>query len=202
MPASPRKPTLTDRTRAAAQAELAARAAAKARAAAEDTLPPKREEEAIAAAVLQRLTVQRDALKDQEARALQLIETLTGRITQLARDMEREAGLNRDAGETIERLDWEAAQIAKAHEGHDERLEAAAEAARDAAAVLSSREGSLSEMTEDAARLAARHQSAHRMLADVQTTVEKSEAEADPCPRRHHPRRSRPRKGRRRPRRR
>ena len=36
-----------------------------------------------------------------------LIETLRGRIAQLARDIEREAGLNRDAGETIARLDWE-----------------------------------------------------------------------------------------------
>ncbi len=169
---------LTERTRLAAQAELAARAAGKARMAREDALPPKREEEAIAAAVLQRLIVQRDALKDQEARALQLIETLTGRIAQLGRDMEREAGLNRDAGETIERLEWEQAQIAKAHEGHEARLTAAADAAHEAAAVLQDREASLSEMTEDVARLAARHQSAHRMLADVKTTVEKNEAEA------------------------
>jgi chromosome segregation protein len=169
---------LTERTKLAAQAELAARASGKGRMAREDALPPKREEEAIAAAVLQRLIVQRDALKDQEARALQLIETLTGRIAQLGRDMEREAGLNRDAGETIERLEWEQAQIAKAHEGHEARLTAAADAAHEAAAVLQDREASLSEMTEDVARLAARHQSAHRMLADVKTTVEKNEAEA------------------------
>ena len=42
--------------------------------------------------------------------------------------MDREAGLNRDAGETIARLDWEQAQIVKAHEGHETRLSAAAEA--------------------------------------------------------------------------
>ena len=41
---------LTARTHAAAQAELAARAASRARTEAEDTLPPKREEEAIASA--------------------------------------------------------------------------------------------------------------------------------------------------------
>jgi chromosome segregation protein len=33
---------------------------------------------------------------------------LTSRIAQLALDMEREAGLNKDAGETIERLEWKA----------------------------------------------------------------------------------------------
>ncbi|MCU9848507.1 chromosome segregation protein SMC [Defluviimonas sp. WL0024] len=169
---------LTERTKLAAQGETAARAATKARAAREDALPPLREEEAIAAAVLQRLQVQRDTLKDQEARALQTIETLKGRIEQLARDMEREAGLNRDAGETIQRLDWEQAQIAKAAEGQDARLAEAVEAAQDAARVLSDRETTHSELTEDVARLSARHQSAHRLLADSRATLEKNEAEA------------------------
>ncbi len=36
--------------------------------------------------------------------------------------MDREAGLNRDAGETIARLEWEQAQIAKAHDGQEARL--------------------------------------------------------------------------------
>ncbi|TMV76740.1 chromosome segregation protein SMC, partial [Thioclava sp. BHET1] len=170
---------LTARTHAAAQAELAARAASRARSGAEDTLPPKREEEAIASAVLQRLTVQRDSLKDQEARALQMIETLKSRITQLARDMEREAGLNADAGETIKRLDWEQDQIARAQEGFAERLEEAAGTAREAAAILSERETALSEITEDVARLSARHQSAQRLLADSRTTLDKNEAAAE-----------------------
>jgi len=141
-------------------------------------LPPLREEEAIAGAVLQRLTVQRDALTDQENRARQMIETLTGRISQLVRDMEREAGLNRDAVETIARLDWEQAQIAKASEGHDARLGEAAEAAAEAAQVLQDREAALTELTEDVARLAARHQSAQRLLTDNRATADKSDSEA------------------------
>ena len=96
---------LRDRTTAAAQAETAARQAATARAEADEALPALREEEAIAAAVLQRLHVQRDALSEQEARARQAIETLSSRIHQLGQDIERETGLNRDAGETIERLE-------------------------------------------------------------------------------------------------
>ncbi|WP_137702678.1 chromosome segregation protein SMC [Marimonas lutisalis] len=169
---------LRARTSAAAQAEAAARSAAKARAGKEDALPPLREEEAIAAAVLQRLQVQRDTLNDQEARALETIETLKARIEQLGADMEREAGLNRDAGETIERLEWEARELAKAGEGHEARLEAAAEEAREAARVLQSRESDLSQLTEDVARLAARHQSANRLLEDSRKTLERSEAEA------------------------
>jgi len=169
---------LRDRTTAAAAAETAARQAGKGRQASEDALPPLREEEAIAAAVLQRLNVQRDTLTDQEARAKQTIETLTNRIQQLARDMEREAGLNRDAGETIDRLEWEAAEIAKVHEGHADRLEQARVASSDGAQILADREADLSQITEDVARLAARHQSAGRLIDDYRKTLDKNEADA------------------------
>ncbi len=169
---------LRDRTTAAAQAETEARAAARARTTRDEALPPLREEEAIAAAILQRLQVQRDTLNDQEAHALQIIETLKNRIVQLSHDMEREAGLNRDAGETIERLEWEQRELARAGEGHGERLEAAADEAREAASVLQERESELSQLTEDVARLAARHQSVQRLLEDSRKTQAKSEAEA------------------------
>ncbi|MGH1578090.1 chromosome segregation protein SMC [Planktotalea sp.] len=169
---------LRARTSATAQAEAAARQAGKLRVEREGALPPLREEEAIAAAVLQRLQVQRDTLNDQEARALQTIETLQKRIVQLDKDMEREGALNRDAGETIERLDWEARELAKASEGQEERLEAAAEEARSAAAMLQDREADLAERTEDVARLAARHQSAYRVLTDSRKMLERSEGEA------------------------
>ena len=169
---------LRERTTAAAQAETAAQQAGKQRQLAEDALPPLREEEAIAAAVLQRLQVQRDTLSDQEARALATIETLRARIGQLSHDIARESGLNKDAGETIERLEWEAQEIAKAGDGHDAQLKQAQEAASEAASKLQGQEGDLSQLTEDVARLAARHQSAQRLLEDSRTTVARSEAEA------------------------
>ncbi|MEH7829472.1 chromosome segregation protein SMC [Gemmobacter denitrificans] len=169
---------LRARLMVAAGAEKAAREAGKAREAAEDRLPPRREEEAIAGAVLQRLQVQRDALNEQEARARAEIDALQARIVQLARDMEREAGLNRDAGETIDRLDWELEALARAHEGHDDRLTEAQDTAREAAAILSERESQLAERTEDVARLAARHQSAQRLLAETRQTLDRAEGEA------------------------
>ena len=141
----------------AAQAEGAARDTAKAREAADAVLPPLREEDAIASAVLQRLVVQRDSLKDQEDHARQIITTLTKRIEQLTRDMAREAELNKDAGETISRLEWEQRELAKAAEGHEDRLEKASFEAREAATLLQDRETDLAELTEDVARLAARH---------------------------------------------
>ncbi len=170
--------TLRARVTAAASAQGAVQNAAKTRQTAEDALPPLREEDAIAAAVLQRLMVQRDTLSEQEARAQQTIETLTNRIAQLARDIDREGGLNRDAGDTIERLEWEARELEKAGEGHAEALATAAEAAREAGTVLQAREADLAQQTEDVARLAARHGSAERLLEDSRKTQGKSEAEA------------------------
>ncbi len=166
---------LRERLRQAASAEAAARSAEKARQAAEDALPALREEEAIAAAVLQRLLVARDRLADQESQAAQRIETLQARIKQLGADIEREAGLNRDAGETIERLEWEARELEKAGEGFEARLSEATEAAHEAARILSQREEALSQLTEDVARLAARHQSAQRLLDDTRKTLERNE---------------------------
>ena len=171
--------TLRDRISAATRAESAAQQAIKARTSAEEALPPLREEEAIAGAVLQRLMVQRDTLKDQEDRARQTINTLTGRIEQLGKDIDRETGLNRDAGDTIQRLEWEQGELAKAGQGHDDRLAGAAQAASDAASVLRNRETTLSQETEDVARLAARHQSAQRLLDDSRKTLARAETEAE-----------------------
>ena len=168
---------LRQRLSLAAQAEATARAATTAREAAEDALPPRREEEAVAGAILQRLTLQRAAIDDEDTRARQSVETLKGRIGQLSADMDREAGLNRDAGETSQRLDWEIAQLVKSLEGQDTRLAQAAEGARGASALLGHREGVLSQATEYAARLGARHQSSQRLLADCRTTIDRAEAE-------------------------
>jgi chromosome segregation protein len=169
---------LQQRLVAASQAEAAARAASKAREGREDHLPARREEEAIASAILQRLTVQRDALGEQETRARAMIDTLRSRIDQLQRDMDRESGLNRDAGDTIARLEWEIDQLTRSHDGHDDKLAEAAELSRAAAATLSDCETLLSQQTEDAARLAARHQSAQRMLSDTRATLDRTEAQA------------------------
>ena len=155
----------------AAQAESAARQAAAAREACEAAVPPKREEEAIAAAVLQRLSVARDTLGSEEEAARQAVETLERRIAQLTHNIEREAGLNRDAGETIAKLEDEAAELAAASEGFEDKLSEAAEAAASSAAILQAREADLSAANEETARLAARHQSALRFKEDSEKAV-------------------------------
>ncbi len=172
-----------DEVRATTEAELAARAtqavkaealaglAGEKRGIAEQALPPLREEEAIATAVLQRLFVQRDALSEQEAQARQKIQALNNRIAQLGQDIEREGGLSRDAGETIERLEWETRELNKATDGQDDRLREAEETAAAATEVLKEREDNLAQVTEDVARLAARHQSARRLVEDCERAL-------------------------------
>ncbi len=159
----------------AGRAEIAARAAGSAREEAEARLPPLREEQAIAGAVLQRLFAARDQLSADEIRAKTTIDTLRARLSELHRDADREAGLNRDAGEVIERLDWEIGQLVRAMEGHEDRLAEAAEIARAASAALGAQEQSLSQANEDMARLSARHQSAQRMLADSQLSLTRAD---------------------------
>ncbi len=159
----------------AGRAEIAARAAGSAREEAEARLPPLREEQAIAGAILQRLFAARDQLSSDAIRAKTTIDTLRARLSELHRDADREAGLNRDAGEVIERLDWEIGQLVRAMEGHEDRLAEAAEIARAASAALGVQEQSLSQANEDMARLSARHQSAQRMLADSQLSLTRAD---------------------------
>ena len=105
---------LADATKFAANAQTEASQLLKARETYEDKVPPLREEEAISSAIVQRFNVQRDTLADEENRARGQIETLKSRIEQLGNDISRESGLNKDAEETIARLDWEQEQIEKA----------------------------------------------------------------------------------------
>ena len=165
-------------TLAAARAEAAARGAERARAAHEAALPGLREEDSVAGAIAQRLALQRESLDGQQSQALARIEALRSRIAQLDLDGEREAGLNRDAVETIARLDWEQTQLARAAEGHESRQAEAAALAAGAAQQLQAHEVGLAELTEDAARLAARHHSAERLLADSRAALARGEADA------------------------
>ncbi len=159
-------------------AEREALASGKLRAEREAALPSLREADAAAAAALQRLQVELDALADQEARAVETILALTVRVAQLRQDIEREETLKRDAGETVSRLNAEADGLRSVDDGHDTALSMRADAAREAARELQEREDTLAQVTEDTARLAAKHQSSQRLLNDAIKTLERSKDEA------------------------
>ncbi|MCV6594553.1 MAG: chromosome segregation protein SMC [Silicimonas sp.] len=167
---------LAESSRLAAEAERLARQATGDRAKAEEALPPLREEEAIAAAVLARLQLRVSALSEEEDRATKTITTLESRIAQLTRDADRESDLNADAQKTLTALTEEEAELTEAGDGQEAALETAHGEAQEAARILQDQETAHSQLTEDVARLAARHQSAERLASDARKTLERSEA--------------------------
>lgn len=164
--------------RLTAEAEARAADTAEAREAAEEALPGLREEDNIAAALLQRLILQRETLAQEESRATERVAALRARIAQLARDAEREAVINRDAGETIRRLEWELEQLARAQDGEAGRLDELATLAQEAAVAVAAVESRLSEATEDAAELAARAQGIRRARDEGSAALERARSEA------------------------
>ena len=170
---------LRKRVSVEAGAGAAVREAAKAREVAESVLPARRGDHASAGAALQRIRLQCDALSDRETQARQRIVTLTARLGQLGRDIEREVALNSDADEMITRLEREERELSEAGSGHDERLATAARAASEMAGELEVKESEFARLTEDLARLSARHQSGQRLLEDSQKLLERSETEVE-----------------------
>ncbi len=169
---------LRERMLAESETERSALAARKLRTEREAVMPSLREDEAAAAAALQRLQVELDALAAQEASAAETILSLTAHITQLGQDMEREETLKRDAKETVTRLDTEATDLRSADDGHDAALAVRTDEAREAARELQKREDTIAQITEATARLAARHQSSQRLLNDMLRMLERSQGEA------------------------
>ncbi|MGM0585934.1 MAG: chromosome segregation protein SMC [Pseudomonadota bacterium] len=168
---------LREAVAAAAAAEREASEKARLRGEAEEALPPLREEDAVASAILQRQLVERDQIDERLRQAASDIQRLEARGAQLEKDLERESGLAGDADESVARLSEEAAELAHAQEGQEAREAEADEAARAATAKLEADEGELDRLTGDAARLAARHQSARNRVEEARRAAEKAEAE-------------------------
>ncbi|HET9067895.1 MAG TPA: AAA family ATPase, partial [Amaricoccus sp.] len=156
--------TLTAAVRAAGQAEAEAAAATRRRAQADEALPALREEDAIAAAVLQRLLLERDRLDTEAEAAAREIRTLESQIAELEADREREATLDSDAVAMTARLAEERATLADEGDGHDTALAAARAAATEAEAALVTVQSGFDTRAEAAHRLAAEHQGATRLL--------------------------------------
>jgi chromosome segregation protein len=95
-------------------------------------LPPLRNDEAAAAAALQRLRVAHDALTAEAERVASAQQEAETRQQQTAGDLDRERGRKGDAETAIADLDAQRAKLEGERVGEDERA-AAAEQARDAA---------------------------------------------------------------------
>ena len=116
-----------------------------------EKLQPLRDEEAARAAVLHRLSVERDALEREEARAKARQAELETRLAQASRDLAREEEHIAEAEGMLRRLEHEARRLEEAS-SRDHEEPQLREAAALAAIALAAAEGAFSAATEDLAR--------------------------------------------------
>ncbi|MFO1184320.1 MAG: chromosome segregation protein SMC [Bauldia sp.] len=132
--------TLAEATRLAGERADAQAGAARDQAVAAAALPALRESDAAAAAVLQRLVLEGQALDGEERRTRERLAELERAIAQLKADSQREEAMARENGAVVGRLDAEAETIARAEAEAEERRAATAEARDRAAAALAETE--------------------------------------------------------------
>ncbi|MBN8553575.1 MAG: chromosome segregation protein SMC [Caulobacterales bacterium] len=114
-----------EQARASARAQTAALAAA-------EKMKPAREEDAVAAALLHRMTVERDRLDMQDQAAREAVERLSDDVRRIASDRERETEMRDDAAAQVSRLSEELEALKAEADAAPQRgpeLQAAVEAA-------------------------------------------------------------------------
>ncbi len=129
------------------------------------TLPPLRQAEAAASAVVQRLILEREALEREAARIAGEQAALQSRLQQTAEDTQREEALANDATAALARLEEEQITL----KGEAERLAIARpdleEAASAAQSIVAAQEKSVQELTQNLASAEAQHRSLQRQEA-------------------------------------
>lgn len=157
--------TVNELTRRTANASLAQTQSA-------TDLPALREAEAVAAAELQRLTIARDGLAQEEARIQREQEDCATRLQQVGQDMQREATRADDAVEAIKRLDTEQAELEECRTDEENVLRAAAEALAEANGSVNELDGDHTRLTEELAAAEAHRTSMVRAAKDLHDRME------------------------------
>ena len=155
---------VTELTQRAAQATTRQAQAA-------EGLPELRQGEAQVAAELQRLTLAREGLDEEEARITQTMTETQGRLEQTARDREREQGLMTDAAEAIQRLAAEKQDIETAQTQEADDLTAAAEARAAADVAVAEMDREVDRDTNDLAAAEARRNALNQRLAELENRL-------------------------------
>lgn len=115
-------------------------------------VPPLRQREAERAAALHRLTVEREALDAEEARAREEAQRMRQRIGQTGQDIARERTLEADATSALERLSTEANELEAAQSGAEAELQAAQSRAAELSEALAERERTLERLNAELAQ--------------------------------------------------
>jgi chromosome segregation protein len=156
---------LLDAMRGVGQFTQAEAAALRAQAEAADALQPLRDEEAVRAAVLHRIQVERETLNREEARAKEREIELKARLEQVQVDAERENAAIAEARELLAKFDREEEAVRAQGDGAEARVTAAAKA--DAAnEAMAEAEAALSALTARVAELKAEKRQLEAQIAD------------------------------------
>ena len=141
-------------------------------------IPERREAEAEAAAALQRLKHEQEALAQEEARAVRLAQDIRARIDQFIADLSREEALVREADETVARLTEESTSLTSDVDGEAARQEEAEQSSQAAAAKLATSEANLDERTQALSRRDSERGRLDRELRDLQGRLERLEKDS------------------------
>ncbi len=142
-----------------------------------EALPNLREQETIRAAVLQRMTLERAALDDEEKRVEGRIAELKQRRTQAQSDVMREEGLLADTDGVTKKLSDESEALqATSGEGQDLRMAAAA-AVQEAAEALARAQEAADEAGHKLSELLAQRNALERSINEHRNRVGKLDAE-------------------------
>lgn len=161
---------LGEHTRLAAEAS-------KLQAEASEKVPPLREQETIKAAVLQRLTVEREGQEAEEKRAEDRKNELESRLAQVARDLERERDITADTQGVLARLKTEEDELGSANSSEEEARSSAEIEVTEAAEALGKAEQAADETAASLSALQARRSSLERSASDLTSRLERLEAE-------------------------
>ena len=145
--------------------------------AANDELPPLREAEAKAAAAYHRLTVERDGLDAEEARARREAEELEARLQQASADLNRENAMIRDAQQVLDRLTAEETEIQERDTNEQSVLEDLRARVQAASEKLSQKESDLEGLTSRIAALTASRQSLSRTVDESENRIRSFEGQ-------------------------
>ena len=144
-----------------------------------EKLPGLREQETIRAAVLQRVSLERNALDEEERRAEARSKELDQRITQIDADLAREQDLLNDTGAVLTKLAQEGETLTSA-QGHDSELRTEAALALQAAAdALSRSQEAADQANAKLSELTARRNAILRAIEDHKARIAKFEREAE-----------------------
>jgi len=153
--------------------------AATSQAVAAHAIPALRQAEAEAAAALQRLIHARNELESEERRSKERVTELERHISDLNRDIAREAAQRTDAEATIERLQSEAAELAMTTDGADDVRADSEERLQQAEAELAEAEAALSALQAQTSDLNARRAALERAVREEMERAARFRAEKE-----------------------